>query len=516
LTAQFKFPQAIAWTRDGSILVADTGNHRICRVTPGVTLTDPGTVSVIAGTGIQGDQDGLALTEAKFAKPGGITVYYEPVSNNLIVIVADTNNHRIRKYDESTGLVTTLSGRRNQGPQQGYRDGIPQVARFNFPRRVIADPIDNAIYVSDSYNHLIRKILPSGETSTLTGNTEIVNTDDKGCPPPCLKGVDGYRDGNLTYARFHQPNGMAWGRNRSLLVLDGHRLRRIEFRNDINTIQGVRSRNRVSTVAGGVIPGKADGLAEEASFNEPKGVTMASDGRIYIADFVGSRVRRLTRAYDVSKDVTCDTTGDSLVRPSGCSSYDVPTDATLNKGTPIAGNIYYNHGLYLTSNDVFSPDMYSQLDSVRDRKLGAGLRIRSCLGFPPPLKSLSSAGATIGPQNGTTVKTIILDEDAGLKTDIRVKCPSGCQTPIAPSKLHGVGNYTDFSVVCAAAIQSGIIDHANGGYIVVRFTEGKQYYVGGTNINGITSQPYVSFFYYLYNYLYNLFYLFHLKYNTNQ
>ena len=276
LSAQFKFPQALALANDGSILIADTGNHRICRVAAGATLIDPGIVTVIAGTGIQGDQDGAALTEAKFAKPGGITIYYESGSNEMVVIIADTNNHRIRKLYQ--GLVTTLSGRRQQGPQQGYRDGIPQLARFNFPRRVLADPKDGVVYVSDSYNHLIRRIDPSGLTSTLTGNTETVTTDDKGCPPPCLKGVDGYRDGNLTSAQFHQPNGLAWGMNGTLLVLDGHRIRRIEFRG-INTIQGVKSSNRVSTIAGGAISGKADGLAEEATFNEPKGVTMAANGR---------------------------------------------------------------------------------------------------------------------------------------------------------------------------------------------------------------------------------------------
>lgn len=182
LTAQFQFPQAIALADDGSILVADTGNNRICRVVPGSNLLSTSTVTVIAGTGIQGDQDGLALTEAKFAKPGGITLYYESGSGNMIVIIADTNNHRIRKLDQ--GRVTTLSGRREQGPQQGFRNGIPQVARFNFPRRVLADKENGVIYVSDSYNHLIRAIDPDGNTTTLTGNVEIVSTDDRGCPPP--------------------------------------------------------------------------------------------------------------------------------------------------------------------------------------------------------------------------------------------------------------------------------------------------------------------------------------------
>ena len=284
---------------------------------------------------------------------------------------------------------------------------------------------------------------------------------------------------------------MAWGMNGTLLVVDGHRLRRIEFRDHINEIQGVQSRNRVSTVAGGTVSGKADGMAEEATFNEPKGVTMAADGRIYVTDFVGSRVRRLTRAFDIAKDVTCETSGEALVRPSGCSSYDVPTDKTLNKGTPIAGNIYYNHHQYLTSNDVFSPDMYSQLDSVRSRKLGSGVRIRSCLGFPPPLSSLSSAGATAGPQRGTTVKRFSLDEDAGLLTEVVVKCPANCGI-VPPNQLYGSENFTDFSRVCAAAIHTGTIDNT-GGYIIVQFTEGKHTYPGTLGHGGVTSESYGIF-----------------------
>ena len=219
---------------------------------------------------------------------------------------------------------------------------------------------------------------------------------------------------------------------------------------------------------------------------------MAADGRIYIADFVGSRVRRLTRAYDIPKDVSCLTTGDSLVRPSGCSSYDIPTDATLNKGTAIAGNIWYNHGLFLSSNDVFSPDMYSQLDSVRTRKLGAGIRIRSCLGFPPPFQSLSSSGATMGPQSATTIKKFILDEDAGLLTEVRVKCPAGCGINVPINSIYGSENFTDFSRVCAAAIHTGVLNNAEGGYVVVRFTKGLDVYPGSTK-NGITSETYSVF-----------------------
>ena len=58
--AQFSFPIGIAVGRDGTIYVADSGNHKVRKITPG------GVVVTVAGTGQAGFNDGAAA-EAQFA-----------------------------------------------------------------------------------------------------------------------------------------------------------------------------------------------------------------------------------------------------------------------------------------------------------------------------------------------------------------------------------------------------------------------------------------------------------------
>ena len=116
--AQFNEPQGLCVDMFRNVYVADTLNHRIRRV------DTSGFVTTIAGTGETGQlnggfADGDALTEARFSSPTGISLYYdwsETGNGELVIIVADTNNHRIRKI--VGGVVTTLAG-----GERGYRDG---------------------------------------------------------------------------------------------------------------------------------------------------------------------------------------------------------------------------------------------------------------------------------------------------------------------------------------------------------------------------------------------------------
>jgi sugar lactone lactonase YvrE len=78
-----------------------------------------------------------------------------------VVYVADTGNHRIRKI-LSNGQTTTLAG-----GAAGYADGPTQTARFNAPCGVTVAP-DGAIYVADTGNHCLRKI-HAGQVTTLAG-----------------------------------------------------------------------------------------------------------------------------------------------------------------------------------------------------------------------------------------------------------------------------------------------------------------------------------------------------------
>ena len=93
--AVLQHPQDVAVAPD-AIYIADTYNHKIKRMELS-TLR----VTTVAGNGTQGSTDGEAM-QASFDEPAGIS-YREG-----IVYVADTNNHRIRKFDVELGTVTTV------------------------------------------------------------------------------------------------------------------------------------------------------------------------------------------------------------------------------------------------------------------------------------------------------------------------------------------------------------------------------------------------------------------------
>ncbi|MTI29211.1 gluconolaconase, partial [Cytophagales bacterium RKSG123] len=106
LSASFDSPAGVAVDAVGNVYVADFGNQKIRKISV------DGQVSTLAGTGIEGDQDGDALT-ASFNTPYGVAV--DPGGN---VYVADGGNHKIRKISVD-GQVSTLAGTGNVGDQDG-------------------------------------------------------------------------------------------------------------------------------------------------------------------------------------------------------------------------------------------------------------------------------------------------------------------------------------------------------------------------------------------------------------
>ena len=154
LQAQFNRPQGIVVDNQGDVYIADTFNHVIRRF--GVSA---GEVHTVAGTpGVPGYTDGDALTVARFDKPGGIALYYDwrlgaaGQAAPLVIVVADTDNHRLRKIH--LGEVTTLAGLRHQSPRSGYVDGEPELAMFATPMGLAADH-DGTVYVADAYVHML-------------------------------------------------------------------------------------------------------------------------------------------------------------------------------------------------------------------------------------------------------------------------------------------------------------------------------------------------------------------------
>jgi len=154
--ARFNDPLGIAVDSAGNLYVADANNNTIRKVTPVGTNW---VVTTLAGSaGNSGSTDGTG-TNALFNFPFGLAV--DSVGN---VYVADYGNYTIRKVTPA-GVVTTLAG---SAGNYGYADGTGTNAVFTVVRAVAVDSAGNA-YVADFDASTIRKVTPAGAVTTLAG-----------------------------------------------------------------------------------------------------------------------------------------------------------------------------------------------------------------------------------------------------------------------------------------------------------------------------------------------------------
>lgn len=135
--ARFNFPAGLALTPEGSLLIADTHNHRIRR------LGLDAQVNTLAG-GESGFRDGPAA-QARLHEPRALAV-----SPRGQIYIADTGNHRIRLLQN--GLLQTLAGT----GARGHADGNQAVGQFNAPMGLFLQ--GSQLWIADSGNQRLRRI----------------------------------------------------------------------------------------------------------------------------------------------------------------------------------------------------------------------------------------------------------------------------------------------------------------------------------------------------------------------
>jgi hypothetical protein len=248
--AQFANPRGCAFTNNGSLLIADTGNNKIRRV---VQPRDD-LVEDWMGDGVSGDVNGVG-TAARYTSPQAIAV----MANNTFAFVVE--GHAISQIDVAASRKSAFVGN-NFVPDTV--DGSGPAARFTFPLCITIFHATTTLFVGELAR--IRQVTRAGDVSVLSGDV-----------------APGFNDGNSAAARYLNPQGITTAQ--STLIL---------FVTDFQTIRRVSSTGTCLTIAGSPSTGYEDGPAATAAFNNPSGIVLDKYERLlYIADLSNSVVRRL-------------------------------------------------------------------------------------------------------------------------------------------------------------------------------------------------------------------------------
>jgi uncharacterized repeat protein (TIGR01451 family) len=312
-------PQTLCFDSHDNLFIADYFNNVVRKVNA-VT----GIITTVAGKGTAGfSGDNGPATQAQLNEPSDVVV---DSSGN--VYIADYNNHRIRKIDVVTGIITTIAG---TGQNFHSGDGGLAVNASLYDEGSMAlDASCKSLYVTEVIGDRIRKIdFSTGIITTIAGNGIGTTSGDGGLAinasvnMPYALAIDsindiyvsevgGYRirkinasdsiihtiagngtngntgDGSLA---LNSEIGYVWGlaldKNNNLYIPDWH----WNIVRKISLIDGI-----IVTVAGtGKYGYNGDGiLATEANLGEPFDISVDSKGNFYFPDAAFSRVRKVT------------------------------------------------------------------------------------------------------------------------------------------------------------------------------------------------------------------------------
>jgi DNA-binding beta-propeller fold protein YncE len=262
-------------------------------------------ITTMVGTGDKGFAGDGGPAQAALLN-GPFDVAFDGAGN---LFFSDTFNHRIRRVDARTGVITTIAG---NGEAGFAGDGAPAVqASLNEPYGIAIDRAGN-IFVADRLNRRVRRIdAANGTITTLAGTGEPACSGDGG---PAAR------------AGLAEPNGLALDADeRHLYIADvaDHRVRIVDL-----------SSGSIATFAGTGAPehGGDDGPAAEARIFGARAVKLGSDGTIYILERQGSSLRAVDAATGIITTVA-GTTGRGYSGDGGpalAAVFDAPKEMAID------------------------------------------------------------------------------------------------------------------------------------------------------------------------------------------
>lgn len=257
--AQMNQPHELRFDDQGNYFISDMLGQAIRRVD-----AKTGVITSVAGTGKAGfSGDGGPANQALFDLPISVVL-----DHNKGMLICDIKNHRIRRVDLATGIVSTFAG---TGDKKGTPDGAPiEGTPLNGPRTLAVEADGNVIIVLREGNAVYRADLKTRTLHHLAGTGKQGYSGD---------GADAKK------AQLAGPKGAAIDRQGNILLCD----------TENHCVRIIRKNGQIETLIG---DGKAgdgpEGDPKKCRLNRPHGVYVDKEGAIYIGDSNNNKVRKLT------------------------------------------------------------------------------------------------------------------------------------------------------------------------------------------------------------------------------